>query len=89
MKYFYFVVTVELDRNENIFSDGKKEPSMGRFSYVERASDSTNLVHHFGCIQGLKSVNIFETKKEAESRAEAWNESYKKNGTYYFQKVQN
>lgn len=89
MKNFYFAVTVELDRNESIFSDEKKEPSMGLLSYIVKASDCNNLVDHFGCIRGLKSVNIFESKKRAEECIDAWNESYKKNGTYFFQKVQN
>ena len=86
MKNFYMVVTVELDKNENIFSDEKKEPSMGLYSYVITANTSENLLSSFGCIRGLKSANIFETKTKAVQIADYWNECFKKNGTYLYSK---
>lgn len=85
MKYFYMVVTVELDKNENIFTDEKKEPKMGLLSYVIKTNENQNLLGEL-CIRGLKTVNLFETKKRAEENARFWNECYKQNGTYFFSK---
>ena len=85
MKNFYMVVTVELDKNENIFSDEKKEPKMGLLSYVIKTNENQNLLGEL-CIRGLKTVNLFETKKRAEEHARFWNECYKKNGTYLYGK---
>lgn len=86
MKYFYMVVTVELDKNENIFSDEKKEPKMGLLSYPITVNENQNLLCELEAIKGLKNVTMFATKKRAKEHADFWNECYKKNGNYYFSK---
>lgn len=86
MKNFYIVVTVELDKNKNIFPDEKKAPEMGLYSYPITVNDSENLVSVLDGIKGLKTANLFATKKKAQETADFWNDCYKKNGTYYFKK---
>ena len=86
MKNFYMVVTVELDKNENIFSDEKKAPEMGLHSFPITVNDSQNLVSVLDTIKGLKTANLFGTKKKAKEIAVFWNECYKKNGTHYLSK---
>lgn len=69
MKYFYFAVTVEKN---------------GKYcAYVIKATESDNLLSKFE-IKGIKSANIYPTKKRAEEVATYWNKCFKENGTYLF-----
>lgn len=64
---FYYVVTDELNGLYH--------------SYVINAKGTENLVCVMEKLKGAKSVNAVSTKKEAERIADAWNKTYKENGT--------
>lgn len=65
--YTYYVVTETVD---------------GKFcSYATAVHRTENLVHRF-CELPLYSVNNVKTLKEAKAIAAAWNEDWKRNGTY-------
>ena len=68
-KYTYIVVSIQ--------EDGKN------YAYVIKHHNSNNLINVLE-IKGILHANICDTKKEAYSIAEYWNECYKKNGTYMF-----
>lgn len=70
MKYFYFAVTIE--ENEKYYA------------YMLKLSSFDNVLSKLK-IKGILHANIFNTKKEAAATVEAWNKSYKANGTYLFE----
>lgn len=85
MKHFYFAVTVEQDKNENVFIErAAPEYKPGYYSYIVKCSESDNIKAKFESIGGLKSVNICPTKKAAEKLVNYWNACYKANKTYLF-----
>lgn len=86
MKNFYITVGVKGNKNENIFSDEKKEYEEGYFACVIKVSESDNLKNHLEAIRGLVHANIRPTKKDAQELADFWNECYKQNGTYLYSK---
>ena len=68
----------------NIFSD--KEEYYPENSWLAEAfsvPNSDNLLRHIEMFAGIKTVNAFRTKKEAEETAAYWNECFKRNGTYF------
>lgn len=69
MKNFYIAVTVE--ENEKYYS------------YVIKVSESDNLLCKLK-IPNIVNATIFPTKKKAAEVVTLWNDSYKTNGTYYF-----
>lgn len=69
MKYFYFAVTVK--------ENGKY------YAYIVKMSSSDNVLSKLK-IKGILHANIYPTKKQAAAVVEAWNASYKSNGTYLF-----
>lgn len=70
MKHFYIAITVtENDRY---------------YSYILKVSELDNLCSKLNRINGLKTANIFSTKKKAAEVVERWNANYKLNGTYMF-----
>lgn len=69
MKNFYFVVIIK--------ENGKY------LNYVEKATDSDNLLSKFK-IKNCVGVNIFPTKKKAEEIADFWNDCAKKNGNFMY-----
>ena len=71
MRRFWFVLTSKTP-------DGKLYASASPFSTSE------NLSWQFDPAHGTVTANICETKKKAEEIARAWNESFKKNGTYAY-----
>ena len=85
MKYFYIVVTVQQDRNENIFTPRETdEINPGFYAYLIKCTESDNLKSVLERVGGLLHANIYPTKKKAAAVVEAWNSSYKANGTYLF-----
>lgn len=67
-KYYYLAITIE--------------PIKGKYyAYVEKVSDSTNLMN---CLSRnhILHANIMPTKKKAHETVDFWNESYRKNGTF-------
>lgn len=67
--------------DKNYYFVATKEEN-GKFaSFCMKIHGSNNLVGKF---DGLKTVNICSSKKEAEMIAAYWNASYKKNGTYLY-----
>lgn len=69
MKYYYFAVTIE--------ENGKY------YAYAVKANENDNILCKLK-IKNIKCANICPTKKRAAEIVEAWNDSYKTNGTYMF-----
>lgn len=87
MKYFYIVYTCEQDKNaESIVTGERRAPdcSPGLYASVMRVSDQDNLLSRLGMLSGLKYAHICQSKRFAENVAKMWNDSYKRNGTYFF-----
>ena len=85
MKYFYLAVTIEQDRNENIFTERTNpENNPGYYAYVLKCSESDNIKSVLERIGGLLHANITPTKKQAAEIVTYWNACYKANGTYLF-----
>lgn len=70
MKNFYLAVTAQ--------ENGKY------YSYVIRYANCNNLLATLKQHPSLISVNVCDSKKQAEGMVEAWNKQYKANGTYLF-----
>lgn len=69
MKYIYIAVQIH-------------EPG-GNYAYVVRCTSSDNLLSKLR-IRYLIAANIMPTRKAARDIVEAWNASFKRNGTYLF-----
>ena len=85
MKYFYIAVTVEQDRNENIFT-GRTSPEYnpGYYAYILKCFESENIKRVLESIGGLQHANIYPTKKRATEIANHWNACYKANNQFLF-----
>lgn len=82
MKNYYIAVTVEQDRNENVFTGRTDEDyAPGYYAYVVKIGENENLKSSLDCIGGLKSANICPTKKAAAELVRFWNRCYIENGT--------
>nr|DAV16890.1 MAG TPA: Interleukin-13 [Caudoviricetes sp.] len=82
MKNYYIAVTVEQDRNENVFTGRTDEEyAPGYYAYVIRIGENENLKNSLDCIGGLKSANLCPTKKAAAELVRFWNRCYIENGT--------
>ena len=87
MKYFYIVYTAEQDKHcVNPFTGERSGPDYapGLYASVLRVSAQDNLLSVLNMYEGIKHANICTTKREADTIAAAWNDSYKRNGTYLF-----
>ena len=85
MKYFYIAVTIEQDRNENIFKERTNpEYNAGYYSYVIKCTERENIKSTLDAIGGLLHANIYPTKKRAAEVVECWNATYKANKKYLF-----
>lgn len=81
---FYIAVTVELNKNENIFEEqSDKEYVPGYYSFFFKCSSADNLKTKLENISGLLRANICPTKKDAVEIVEFWNNTHKNNGTYF------
>lgn len=76
------VVCCDYAGTKNCFGDYFPEKSYVAFAVS--ASGCDNLVCVLDRIGGLVSANVCNSRKEAEEIARAWNETYKKNGTYFY-----
>lgn len=79
MKNFYMAVSVWIE------SASTDEPG-GNYAYMVKFTSNDNLKSVLDRIGGLKAANMCATKKEAKELVEIWNEAYKQNGTYAFDK---
>lgn len=79
MKNFYMAVTIQVDP---LFT----EYSGGYVADVVKFSSSDNLKIVLERIGGLKTATMCSTKKEAEAMKNLWNETFKKNGEYAFER---
>ena len=71
MKYFYFACSaVENEKN---------------YAYTLKISQFDNIFNMLNNLK-LSYANACFTKKQAEKIVETWNENYKKNGTFLFDK---
>lgn len=61
-------------------------PTSCMFAAVLEYSSMANLVDMFDHYRekGLKTANLMPSKKAAKELCDAWNETYKANGTYAF-----
>lgn len=57
-----------------------------RLAYVLKVLPCENLLHVLQSRPNVEFVNICESKREAQEVANAWNQSYWNNGTYFFSK---
>ena len=65
-------------------ADPEVLPFEGKYyAYIVKMSSSDNVLSKLK-IKGLLHANIYPTKKRAAAVVEAWNASYKSNGTYLF-----
>ena len=88
MKKFYMAVTCCQNRNERIFSPRlSEEYNPGYYAFVHSIGQNDNLKTSLDRIGGLQAVRLCQTKKEAAQLANFWNDCYKRNGTYFFEKV--
>lgn len=82
---FYIAVTVEQNRNESIFTDKTAhEYNPGLYAYVIKCTENDNIKAVLERIGGLLHANIYPTRRQAAETMKAWNEAYKRNGTYLF-----
>ena len=56
------------------------------YAYVIPVTESNNIKCVLDGIKGLQYANIFSTKRKAAAIAEMWNQSYKINNEYLFDK---
>lgn len=54
------------------------------YSWVHIVHSSLNLVDVLSGIKNIETANVCDTLKKAKEIVFAWNEAYKKNGTYLF-----
>jgi hypothetical protein len=54
------------------------------YSYVIKHHNSNDLLHETQRIKNLHNMTICDTRKEALTVCEDWNETYKANGTHMF-----
>ena len=78
----YMAITVKMD-NGNIFT-GEAATKELYYSYAQKVSENENIAAKLDMIGGLLHANIYPTKKRACEVVAAWNEAYKRNGTYAF-----
>lgn len=71
MSYTYFAVAIE--ENDKYYA------------YLVKCAESDNVCSKLK-IKGLTHTNVFKTKKKAAEAVTAWNEQYKANGSYLFDK---
>lgn len=76
------VVCCDYAGTKNCFGDYFPEKSYGAFAVS--TSGCNDLVSLLDSIGGLVTANVCNSRKEAEEIARAWNETYKKNGTYFY-----
>ena len=62
---------------------GNYYPEESYVAFAVSTSGCNNLVSLLDSIGGLVTANVCNSRKEAEEIARAWNETYKKNGTYF------
>lgn len=76
------VVCCDYAGTKNCFGDYYPEESYVAFAVS--TSGCNNLVSLLDSIGGLVTANVCNSRKEAEEIARAWNETFKKNGTYFY-----
>ena len=69
---------------KNFYLAVQEEHTGKYFAFVIRYYNCNNLLATLEQYPNLKTVNICESKKQAEELATRWNEGYKANGTYLF-----
>lgn len=87
MKHFYIAYCVECDLNAYPFTDHPTDDyKPGCYASYFCVSENDNLLAKLNSWYGIQYANICPTKKRAEEIVNIWNEGYKKNGTYLFDK---
>lgn len=62
------------------------EEKDGKFcACAKKVSASLNLLAYINMYKDICTLNVCQTWKEATETAAAWNETYKRNGTYMYQ----
>ena len=70
----YLAITVEIKENDY----------NGLYAFAYPVSENSNLKAIVERWENALHVNVFQTRKKAMEVVAAWNESYKRNGTYAF-----
>ena len=76
------VVCCDYDGTKDCF--GNYYPEESYVAFAVSTSGCNDLVSFLDSIGGLVTANVCNSRKEAEEIARAWNETYKKNGTYFY-----
>ena len=83
--YIYIAYTAEQDMSNTFLKKQRiKDYCPGYYADVMRVSSDDNILTALSTIGGLKSANVFSSKKQAGEAAAFWNECYRRNGTYLF-----
>ena len=77
------VVCCDYAGTKNCFGD-YYFPEKSCVAFAVSVSGYENLVAALARIGGLVTANVCHSRKEAEEIARAWNETYKKNGIYFY-----
>lgn len=75
-EYFYYAV---------VYTGERQDGEIGRVARSDRVHMSNNLKSYFDR-ENIETVMPCRTLKEADEISEFWNECYKRNDTYLFQK---
>lgn len=73
--------------NKNVFMVVSVSENGKNYAYALRFGANNNLVPMLSRIANLMSANVCDTWTAAKEIANAWNESYKANGTYLFDAI--
>lgn len=71
---FYLAAHVQQTENQEIKD----------YAYIIIAHNTDNVLSVIGKCNGLKALNLCDTKKEAVRIVTCWNDTFKSNGTYMF-----
>ena len=84
MRYFYLAVSVAGDKNESVFSPAPRSYVPGYYAYVVRCGESDNIKAVLDRIGGLRTANIYPSKRVAGEVVNLWNEGFKREGVYLY-----
>lgn len=84
MSKVWVACIIEQDKNYSIFEKTDLLEEIGYYCYCFGISESENLYKSLSIIGGLKTANVFTTKKRAREFVEKCNTDFRKNGTYLY-----
>lgn len=70
--------------NKNLFIVVSVSENGKMYAWAFKVAACQNLVDVLASIKNLVTANVCDTMKAAKETASAWNEAYKRNGSYLF-----